>query len=201
MQSFAIKSKKFKQLLSVLPPVSLTDGPWIAGGAVRKLYQNKPWNLVGDVDIFFKDPTQRREWQTEFYKMHNLVSSVPICLKLETPNADTWQIGPDSEGSLDITVKLQFIKKYYADSYTELWDKFDFTVCQFAADKDTIVASDSAITDTANNELVVSNPENSKCLSLRIVKYFSYGFGISDELLLSAAEQIVNGEVEWDEQY
>ena len=199
MQSFAIKNKEFKQLLSVLPPVSLTDGPWIAGGAVRKLYQNKPWNLVGDVDIFFKDSTQQREWQSEFYNMHT--SSVPICLKSNTPNADTWQIGPDSEGSLDITVKLQFIKKYYADSYLKLWDKFDFTVCQFAADQDTIVASDSAITDATNNELVTANPKNSKCISLRIVKYFSYGFSVSDELLLSAAEQIVNGEVEWDEQY
>ena len=199
MLFFPIENKEFKLVLSLLPPLSLTDGPWIAGGAIRKIYQNKPWH-TGDIDIFFKDNNQRLEWCKEF--CHTMLCratknyTMNIRQLLNTKNAETWEIN-----GLGSSAKLQLIKKYYGESYSMIWNRFDFTVCQFAADQNTIVASPAAIKDTDNNKLLVVNLANSKCLPLRIMKYFSYGFDVADDLLLSAADQILKGEVDWLEHY
>lgn len=193
MKIFPIDNKELVELLDVIPPVSLTNGPWIAGGAVRKIYQNKPWK-TGDIDIFFKNNAQRQEWTTNLADAAR-TKMFSYSLKHQSSNADTWEISFE-----DKNLTLQFIKKYYCQSLTELWNNFDFTVCQFAADSANIIASDAAINDTNNNQLVIANKNNS-CIPLRTLKYLSHGFVISDELLLLAAEKIKTGEVDWENEY
>lgn len=194
MKIFPIDNKKFMRLLDIMPPLSITDGPWIAGGAVRKIYQNKSWE-TGDIDIFFKNEEQRKYWNANLIDTL-CAKNINYNLKHQSSNADTWEIY-----FKDRNLKIQFIKKYYCQSLIELWNTFDFTVCQFAADSANIIASDAAINDSSNNQIVIANKNNSRCIPLRILKYLSHGFSISDEILLLAAEKIKTGELDWENEY
>lgn len=63
----------FSHLLSMLPPVSLRKGAFIAGGCARKLYENRPW-IQGDVDVFFAGEWERNWWVNE---MKRKVDALP----------------------------------------------------------------------------------------------------------------------------
>jgi hypothetical protein len=60
-----IDNPQFAHLLSLLPPVSLKFGPWIAGGCARKLFEQVEWKN-GDVDVFFPGHYELQRWRQQF---------------------------------------------------------------------------------------------------------------------------------------
>ena len=216
MSAIKVQDPVFEKVISLMPPLNLETGPWIVGGAGRKLYQNSTWT-GGDVDVFFRDDHQRREWTRrllernddkledsgdleDLFAVYTPKRKPQIIMTYYTDNAETWTLTVKHQETYH-DVKIQLIKARMAPNLQAIWDGFDFTVCQFATDGSSIVATSEATQDLSANQLVVVDPKNSRCLPLRILKYYTYGFQVNDQLILWAAEQIKNGAIEWEDQY
>lgn len=78
-QSKPLNNSLFSYLLTLLPPVSLHKGAFIAGGCARKLYENTPW-IQGDVDVFFAGDWERARWAEQ------LVSKIASLPKQDHPH-------------------------------------------------------------------------------------------------------------------
>jgi hypothetical protein len=60
---------ELKEILAVLPKLNIKYGPWLAGGAVRRLIKGEPL-IEGDLDIFIGNDAQEIEW-TRFLTKRN----------------------------------------------------------------------------------------------------------------------------------
>jgi len=217
----------FKSLVGMLPPLSFSEGPWIAGGAARKLWEHKTW-ITGDVDVFFKDWAQFRQWQAEFCSRLTVQVedhySKQLTSQKDNEIVEIWCEKPlnhrkpqekfyvrhESEDAITYSmpgvppltgVTLQMIKCRFANSVQGVWDTFDFHNCEFATDGHTILASDGAAESSLTKTLVLKDPSNTRNLALRTLKYHLYGFESSKETLLAAVQQINDGSLVWDNQY
>ena len=218
---------EFLHVLSLLPPVHMQTGPWITGGAARRLWTGEDWHK-GDVDVFFVNDQQRVAWLAEFdkvwnYSYHRKSDLEPrkvfdafdqITLKgptkhtpqasmsVDTENATTfdlfYQLPQQSEV---ITCKLQVIKVRYADSLKQLWETFDFNVCCFAADAHRVYADPAALSDAHAHEITVRHDHASRNMPLRVFKHFSQGYHVPDQLILQAMRQIAEKDVDWCNNY
>jgi hypothetical protein len=215
---------EFQALVSQLPPLDLHHGPWIAGGAARKLWEGKPW-VGGDVDVFFSSWEQFGSWQRlllekfpdeqvedELVESHSLIPSgftislcsatpkrkAPIYVAHQSDNAVTYVIR-SQEAKPNVT--LQLIKRRFGSTIQQVWDTFDFHNCDFATDGVALLASEEAAWGSSSGELLLKDPTNTSNLALRTLKYHLHGFDASKELLLSTVKQLTNGEYTWDNDY
>lgn len=121
------------------------------------------------------------------------------CYSTDNANTYTFSDIELAAGTYDITddthsLKIQAIKKYYPSSLRELFATFDFTVCQFATDGKILVATKAAIEDCDLNRLVMVPDTPRKATALRILKYATYGFNPSDNMMSDALNRLVNNE-------
>ena len=224
-----IQDPAWTKLMRNLPGLDPVNGPWVAGGSARRLYEGKDWSS-GDIDIFFANDQQRRAWQEDFESaiapppepsfletisekvtlaLDTLVCKNPAPPKKKssfwgyrthnTGNADTYQIVMDNNH--ERLYKIQVIKTRYASSIMDLWSDFDFTISCFAADKNWVYWLPQAATDVAENVLRDYSSENKRNRALRIFKHYTYGFRVSPAMLLEAAELIKNGDFECTQEY
>lgn len=218
---------EFQHVVSMLPPVHITQGPWITGGAARRLWQGEDWHK-GDVDVFFVTDVQRLAWMAEFDKVWNYTYHMrsapepqsvydlfgPKCpmgdrkhlpqanMVMETENAITFDLHYKlSDQSEALTCKLQLIKVRHAESLQQLWETFDFNICCFAADAHSVYADAAALADAHAHEITVRHNHASKNLPLRVFKHFSQGYHVSDDLLRQAMRQIAEKDVDWCNNY
>jgi hypothetical protein len=199
------------KFLKQLPPLDLELGPVVAGGAARRAWYDQDWRSA-DVDVFFRDDNQRRRWKREFETaigLHNNPKEVTFeiqinlsgdsghsHLSISTDNADTYQVWYQGK-----SIKVQLIKTRYSENLLNLWNDFDFDASCFATDGQTLAATPSALASVANRKLTVKNSAESRNLTLRVLKYNIYGFEASNELLLQAADSLINGEFNWQTNY
>lgn len=159
------KSQELKDILSVLPPLEIERGPWLAGGAARRILENLPLD-GGDLDIFFSSWSQFHGFQKAIQKIsHGGVH--------ETSFAATYNI--DVKGK---TYRLQLIKRKSYSSTGFLFDDFDFTVCQIATDGNKFAWEEEAIQDIDKKILRLSpgGRVTDSNLVRRTMKYINYGF-------------------------
>jgi hypothetical protein len=180
-------NKYLKNIIDILPPCNIETGPWIGGGAVRRLILNEPF--AGDIDIFFKNKEQLNEWKMYFqYSItknnleqkdsHTTPNSLSICIdknsidaflgyaerikKVKPPNKvislyDLEKIEHMAKKYNDDVVVIQLIHKYFVNNVNDLWSKFDFTVCQIFTDGENILCNDETVDDLHKNYLRISN--------------------------------------------
>ncbi len=213
----------FKKLVKTLPPLDLEKGPWIAGGTARKLFQHQNWKS-GDVDIFFRDSAQFVDWQGEFLKSTvgafdtafdtdfdvPLSGSLPLIRKYQTApqgkfylahqtaNALTYKSGHSSDTQ---PLAVQLIRARWGRTVQEIWDTFDFDVCEFATDGNLIVASETAVEAALSREITLKDSQNTKNLPLRVLKYHLHGFSMTKDVLKTSVEEILEGNLVWDTDY
>jgi hypothetical protein len=121
---------------------------------------------------------------------------------METENAVTFELVYRLPNSLEISkCKLQVIKVRHAQSLKELWDTFDFNICCFAADAHMVYADTAALADLATNEITLRHKAHSQNFPTRVLKHFSQGYHVNDQLLLQAVKQIVEKDVNWCNNY
>lgn len=173
--------KEQRNYIKAIHP-NLTDGPWIAGGAVRSWLQGKP--VQTDVDVYFKD-------QKQLESMHDQLRAKMFYDRIRTENAIT--LSPNTVSSftsyvLDITnnfqcikdrsltftdkskVQVQLIKRYF-DSPEDILNSYDFAQCQLYTDGIDVYGNPKW-----NNEyLEIVNFKEDTILK-RTLKYYSYGF-------------------------
>lgn len=83
-----LNNRLFSHLLSMLPPVSLRKGAFIAGGCARKLYENSTW-IDGDVDVFFAGEWERDWWVNEMKRKVDALPKQAYPIK----ESDTYTMG------------------------------------------------------------------------------------------------------------
>jgi len=220
---------EFTHLVSLLPRINMESGPWITGGCARKLWCNQNWHM-GDVDVFFVNDAQRVSWLAEFDQVWNFTYHKPsvqeptrldmlfstnsvypagptkqwpqASMIMETDNACTFELYYQIPGDSEVkNCKLQVIKARYSNSLQDLWSTFDFNLCCFATDATHVYADSSALTDVELNQITPRNHTHSRTLPLRVLKHFSQGYHVSDQLLMQAVRQIADKEMDWCNNY
>lgn len=195
-------------LIRSLYQCDLQHGAWVAGGCVRKSWFDLAWKDQ-DVDFFFPNMDSFRSFSksleekfdtNSFAVTVDLVNQISSSLKnllvkrkphldlFSTDNADTWTNSGENPW------KVQAIRKEFPRSLTDLFDGFDFTVCQFATDGDVMVATKAALYDCQNGVFSMANGKNDHLSVSRIAKYSAYGFAPSDSIMKQILESFMKDE-------
>lgn len=150
----------------------LKEGPWIAGGAALRWYQNQP---VGDndIDVFCSSAEQAQKIVDEV-KSYGRYST-----KFESENATTLSYH-DKEGKKYWTI--QVIKRRYFTSLKDVIDNFDITVCQIGTAGNDWMLGDHTARDIRERNLRMQLPLQPDAAK-RLAKYWTYGYRPVDGLL------------------
>jgi hypothetical protein len=162
-----------------LVKASLSEGPWIAGGAALSWYNRLP-TLENDIDVFCKDADQANH----VVRLLNTESNATmIC---QTANAKTFELyeyntNKNARRKLNGRKKVQVITCKYFDSAQEVIDDFDITVCQIVTNGLRYITGKDTIRHIKNKELAFTKftPNSMR----RYVKYSAYGYTPSAETL------------------
>lgn len=149
------------------------NGPWIAGGAIRRAIMRKPAN-ESDIDLFFKTEKQMLETQEKLLK-YGYVKS------LETEHSAFFELREYPSylsGRLFTKINLVFIDYY--DGPEDVINTFDYTICQFATDLKTLVCGPYSLFDLANRRLRIHEIIYPNASLRRMVKYGKQGFTACD---------------------
>lgn len=205
MKIFKVQNQAFSNMFSKY--CNLEEGPWIAGGSVRKIFEGKPWEK-GDVDFFFKNPKQWSslkdqvsEFAKQFAHFSQFNSRNATTFYFSSSNSKEWiSVPPWTEqkktrmSSPDFSIQL--IHKMWHPSATNLINQFDLGICQFVTDGNVILATDQAINDTTHGIIKESQDRSTEptVSPMRLTKYCAYGFEPDLELLKIVLKRtITNG--------
>jgi hypothetical protein len=182
---------QFRRWISAVTDLSLERGPWVAGGSVRKMLQGKSW-WDGDVDVWHTGTAQHR------LVCDRLTASGAMEIR-RTSNASTWELplhewrprhgwqrifGRKHSSRM---VKIQVIEQPY-DTISQLFDRFDFTICRFATDGVTIATTKPSLKHCAENQLVYDDTGVNKLRLYLVKKYLSYGFYPDRQLMMQSVD-------------
>lgn len=181
LADFTKNSKNLTELeflLEVLPPMS-ENGPWVAGGSMLRTYLDL--KLTTDIDIFFRDDSQYRDYvnKLQVISKKNSESASNNLFKIEKIHVTKWH------KTLNIvfrnkTYKLQLIYKKYFTGVCKLLDSFDLNICQIGFDGTHVFHPENIITEIDNKEIKIETVNFPQIVLKRILKYSSLGFKISD---------------------
>jgi hypothetical protein len=170
-----LTGQDFFAKMEVLPKVS-EDGPWIAGGALRRTIKGQ--SADSDFDFFFKS-----EQQLKFFEA--TLATLNVKSKTENENnlqyVVTCEIKRQVENNTQVIHKnvdiiVQLIKVRYYNSLEEVLDSFDYTICQFGYDGKKLVCGDYALYDLARDRLVINRITFPVASLRRMIKYTKQGF-------------------------
>lgn len=136
---------------------------WIAGGAVRRTLIRQA--LDSDFDFFFRSADHLSEWE----------KTLPSTLSLvrETEHHKHWR-GTIDGSSLPIDV--QAIRFRFYPSAEEVIGSFDYTITQFALDKDELVTTPESLWDLGRKKLAIHKVTYPVATMRRMLKYTRQGF-------------------------
>lgn len=170
----------------------LKQGPWIAGGAALRWYQNQP---VGDndIDVFCANAEQAQRVIDEI-KSYGRYST-----KWESDNAVTLSYYNQSSSK---NWTIQIIKRRYFTSLRDVINNFDITVCQIGTGGNDWLLGQSTARDIRERNLKMIPPLQPDSVK-RLVKYWTYGYVPVDGLLESVRNNPVgkkefHGDNEYD---
>lgn len=151
---------------------ALNHGPWIAGGAALRWYQDQ---AVGDndIDVFCADSTQAQNIINHI-KSYGRWSS-----KFQSDNATTLSYWNQQNTK---TWTIQIITRRYFPSLQAVIDNFDITVCQIGTAGNHWVMGDRTARDIRERNLCMLMPLQPDAAK-RMVKYWTYGYRPVDDLL------------------
>ncbi len=158
---------------------SLTNGPYLAGGALRQAIEGEFCKT--DYDIFFNSYAQYEAFSQKLMYFEpqdqTFVSKHPdLTVETQTMFTENYKMGEEG------TDLIQLIRdRWYHKNAKSLISEFDFTCCQLATDGTTIVVGAHAINDICDRRLVFNafhSPVNSV---VRVGKYNRYGYVLTHE--------------------
>ena len=203
-----IANEKYRSLIKkFVPQCDFKTGAWIAGGSVRKVWFDLPWENQ-DIDLFFSSTEQFSSFskaitsklpkapETTFDLDLNLLSVAAKSTgvsEYETGNAVTYTVYTDKEFDHH-TFKIQAIKRYFVNNISELFQSFDFTVTQFVTDGNIMVTTRQALKDCEDKRLQMIENTSRPINALRTIKYTAYGFEPVDQLMQEVVTALANGD-------
>jgi len=156
------------------------QGPWIAGGSVRRLIAGLPQE--SDFDFFFANEEQF----TAF--CDDLKSRGAIKVSENTFNA-TYNL-PKSEDGPEL--KVQAIRLSYFGTIRETIEAFDFSLCKFGFDGENLSFGLWSLYDLASKRLVPDTISFGTSTLRRIIKYTGQGYTICSGGLAAILQQVAD---------
>jgi hypothetical protein len=163
---------------------SAENGPWLAGGAVRRSVLGL--SDEGDFDLFFKNEEQLNA-VIDALDIANTDSKMTTISKTEDVDTILWE----TSGDIPHTYKIQLIYKRTYGSLTDLLDSFDFTVCQFAYAGDKIYAGQYSLWDLGRKRLAVHRITFPVSSVRRMIKYGNQGFYVCNGAITAILNTVV----------
>lgn len=167
------------KILAGLPPIG-ADGPWIAGGAVRRTLMSQEPD--SDFDFFFRDAEQ-----LDWFKAALEARGFSLFRESEHHMHYRGQIDGDP-----MVRDIQLIRFQFYRTAAEVIDSFDFTLCQVAFDGNTLTIGDFTLWDLGRKRLAVNRITFPVSSMRRLLKYTRQGFyacnGALNELLRATAD-------------
>lgn len=157
--------------MTIIAP-NIKEGPWIAGGACLRWYQNQPVS-ESDIDIFCANEEQVKR------VIEDIKSYGRYTTKYESDNATTLTYY-SKENNKEWT--LQVIKRRYFRSLKEVIDNFDISVCQIGTGGNEWLLGKDTARDIREKNLRMNMPLQPDAAK-RLVKYWTYGYRPVDGLL------------------
>jgi hypothetical protein len=159
--------------VTIIAP-GLKEGPWIAGGAALRWFQDQP---VGenDIDVFCSSQEQAQR------VIDDIKSYGRYSTKWESDNAVTltyYTIGAGKEWT------IQIIKRRYFMSLQDVIDNFDITVCQIGTGGNEWLLGKYTARDIREKNLRMILPLQPDAIK-RLTKYWTYGYRPVDGLMES----------------
>lgn len=184
----------------IQPFCNRTEGPWAAGGSVRKVWQGKPWKEQ-DIDFFFRSYDQ-------FETMRSLIANMSnASVYFSSDNAITYNLDLNNKPITDERIwnlqdlqaaadkqknilRIQLIKKNFHNSLNDLLNSFDIGLSQFASDGQSIFATEQAVKDCTDGVIRPAGSSSRFPSPNRVLKYLAYGFEPENELFCSTLSTI-----------
>jgi hypothetical protein len=149
-------------ILAGLPPIS-SEGPWIAGGALRRtLLGAEP---ESDFDFFFRDAAQLTSFTSR-------LEASGFTKHRETQHHIHYR-GRIGDGPAR---DIQCIRFAFYKSAAEVIDSFDYTICMLAFDGKTLTLGDFTLWDLGRRRLAIHKVTFPVATMRRMLKYTSQGF-------------------------
>lgn len=145
-------------------PLLTPDGPYLAGGALRRTMQGKEPD--SDFDFFFKDADQ-----LSVFAQSLAVAGLVKIKETEHHLHFRGQVG-ESSARRDI----QCIRFKFYENAEAVVDSFDFTICQFAFDGTELTTGDYSLWDLGRQRLAVNKITFPVSSMRRVLKYAAQGF-------------------------
>jgi hypothetical protein len=143
---------------------------YIAGGSARKLYLKEELEN-SDIDIWFKCSDDLIAASTILYK------NLSVQIRAETDNGMTYLLTDHKDNPLKNEVKIQLIsRKYCPGDISEVFDDFDFTVCQVAYNQGRLTLSEDAERDLRDMHLRFNDKYTGPLSTARFLKYMNHGY-------------------------
>lgn len=155
--------------VNIIKP-DLKSGPWIAGGACLRWFQNKPVGQHSDIDVFCKNEKQANdliEYINNEIGLTNFIGYT-ICV-FKSDNAHTFNVHSDGRDW-----KIQVITCKYFNNIQDVIDSFDITVSQIATTGNEWILGEQTAKDI--NERNLRFRRINKHTPKRLIKYWTYGF-------------------------
>lgn len=169
---FKVVHKEDHEPVSIINP-NMEKGPWIAGGAVLRWYQNQP---VGesDIDVFCANAKQAAD------VIKAVKDQGHYHVKYESENAVTlshWsKTNPGNPWTIQVITRRHFV------SMDDVLNNFDITVCQVGTAGNEYVLGKTTAKDIREKNLRFNRPLQPDALK-RLVKYWTYGYRPVEGLL------------------
>lgn len=156
--------KDVQSILDLLGEFNFETGPWIAGGAVRRLAFDQDLGS-GDIDIFAASHQQISPIQSKLDRIGELT--------YHSSYARTYLVPVE-----DRQYKVQLIIWRSFATIRNLFKTFDFTVCDFVSDGQKYRTHDQALSDILNRKLRFNDSQINlqRSVASRAVKYISMGY-------------------------
>ena len=168
---FPCVPKQDQEPVNIILP-SLKEGPWIAGGAALRWYQNMPVE-ESDIDVFCSSAEQCQtviDWVKSWGR---------YTVKFESDNALTLSYW-DKDNTRTWTI--QIIKRRFFRSLKEVIDNFDITVCQVGTSGNDWLLNKNTARDIRERNLRMNLPLQPDAAK-RMAKYWTYGYRPVEGLL------------------
>lgn len=144
---------------------------WLAGGAIRRLITGA--DLDSDFDFFFKSKVKFDDFYISIRGDKN------IKIKEELKNEFNLKLTLDIFCYNELVhenIIFQLININYYENPEDLLKSFDFTLCQFATDGESLFCGDTSLWDTASKKIVVNKITYPVASLRRMFKYTKQGY-------------------------
>lgn len=164
----------------------LGDGVWLAGGAIRSVFDKTP---VQDYDLYFN--SQKAKDKT----VHKLLSTYKGKVLSETKKHKVLTV--DLHG-----LKVQAIDLKYYDTGFGVINDFDFKPSMFAMDSENLYTNSDAIRSATKMQLRFHSLQTPVSTIRRIMKYRDKGYSIPVKFVkefVEACKASKDEDLNWDE--